>query len=98
MKKSGTRPRRSLSRSAPVGLLDVTVAPQADEVAAEILTERDHLALERTAQLPHQLLVSRGRRTVDDAAAERPEHTTACGARRERVSVRLKAREVGPRP
>src|ERR1700733_12390216 len=67
MKKSGTRPPACpLSASSP----EVLIAPQADEIAVEILAQGEHLGLEAPSQLEHQPLVRRWRLAEDHALAQ----------------------------
>src|ERR1700710_548244 len=74
MKKSGTRPGGrgvgGTSRS-----VKSVIAPQAHQVAVEVLAERDHLVLVAAAQLTHQLLIGRLWLAEDEIAlhgVERP--------------------------
>ena len=59
-------PRATLAPSGPSvavcaagGSVELVIAPQAHEIAIEVLAERDDLALEATAQLEHHALVGR---------------------------------------
>src|ERR1035438_1905269 len=77
MKKSGTRPSCRPTSGGSVGLLDIAIAPKADEITVQILAERHHLRLEASAQFTHQLLVSRAGIGKDHPALRGIERLTA---------------------
>src|SRR5438270_2266039 len=87
MKKSGVRTS---------GSAELIVAPQAHQVAAEVLAQRDHLGLEAAAQLEHERLVDRLGLREHGATADPPEGAAADPARYDRLDRGL--REVGERP
>src|SRR3954447_8948868 len=93
-KKSGTRAPGARAGSAVS--VKVLIAPQRDEVAADVLPERGDLVLVAAPQLAHELLVRRRGLAVDDLALERVVQAPAHGLGRERAARAAQRAEHRP--
>src|SRR5258708_3883509 len=69
--------------------LELVVAPQSDEIAAEVVAELLYLGLEATAQLAQQLLVRRGWPHVEHAPPQPARRSRRDGGQRARERIRI---------
>src|SRR5947209_5818819 len=93
-KKSGILPRWSCRGCS----VEVVIAPQRDEVAAEVLADCHDLMLEAPAQLEHQGLVGGRRGTVHDAPQSHAQYLASKPPRRQRLQHRLCGSRGGAAP
>src|SRR4030088_2043380 len=89
MKKSGTRMRCAAGRAAVS--LDIVIAPEREQIALQVVTERDDLGLEAAAQLPHERPIGLLGIAEHEATLRQPQRASTHPSGRERLDRPLDA-------